>query len=87
MGPTLRESILGPGAATWETERVPRQLSRGQVQELARSIRLVLDQIDGGELAASAATTYRLEGAVVALLTALGERSEDLVEDLLRQPW
>jgi hypothetical protein len=64
---------------------VPKPLSRSEVQELAESVRLLLVRVRDGELSASTATTYRLEGALIALRGTLGERSGDLVEELLRK--
>lgn len=82
---TFQEGILREREAAWETDSAPRPLTRAQVEELARSIQLLLDRIHADELAASTATTYRMEGAVVALRAALGEQS-GVLEDLLREP-
>ncbi|HVA07822.1 MAG TPA: hypothetical protein VNG12_13870 [Acidimicrobiales bacterium] len=65
---------------------MPRSLSRSEIEQLAASIDSLLDRIRAGELEASTANTYRLEGAVVALRVALGERSADLGDALLRKP-
>lgn len=54
-------------------------LSRHDVRKLTEGFHLVLQLVRAGELTASAATTYRLEGAVVALGAVLGEAG-DLVE-------
>jgi len=63
---------------------VSRGLSRAEAAELARSLSLVLERIQAGELTAPVGTVYRLEGAVVALRRVLGERPDDLLEELLR---
>ena len=47
-------------------------LTRSEMADLARSLQALLDAISNDELTASTATTYRLEGAVTALETVLG---------------
>lgn len=56
-------------------------LSRAEVASLAESVEALLAAIDAGELAASAATRHRVEGAAVALAAVQGRRS-DLLADL-----
>jgi hypothetical protein len=53
------------------------------VTDLAESLGLMLEGIRAGELSASAATSYRIEGALVALRTVLGTM-EELEAELLR---
>lgn len=65
-------------------ERHPRPLSRAQTTALAEQLRRALVAIDAGELTASTATRYRLEGAVSALDAVLGVSSTLL--DGLDQP-
>lgn len=55
------------------------------MEQLATSLQGLLSRLHTGELDASAASRYRVEGAVVALRVALGERSDDLVDELLRE--
>ncbi|MHB1510145.1 MAG: hypothetical protein ACYCST_20650 [Acidimicrobiales bacterium] len=48
----------------------PKPLTRREMDDLATSLRALLDVIRRDEMTASTATTYRLEGAVVALQAA-----------------
>jgi hypothetical protein len=50
-------------------------LSAGELGALADSLRALLTLLDAGDLMVSAATRYRLEGAIAALDTALGRSS------------
>jgi hypothetical protein len=60
---------------------MPRSLTRLQVEELTRSVELVLRRIQSRELTARPEMIYRLEGALVALRAVLGS-SEDLIGEL-----
>lgn len=53
--------------------------------QLADQLRAMLAAIHSGELVASAATAYRIEGAIVALDALGGESIEDIVERLVRE--
>ncbi|MHB1510792.1 MAG: hypothetical protein ACYCST_14655 [Acidimicrobiales bacterium] len=52
-----------------------RLLTPREMDDLAKSLRALLDAIRRDEMRASTATTYRLEGAVTALESVLGESS------------
>jgi hypothetical protein len=54
---------------------MPRPLTRTETAELAGSIRDLLAMVQRDELDATAAMIYRLQGALAALETVLGERS------------
>lgn len=56
--------------------------TRPAVQALAASIRSTLALIDAGSLSASTATTYRLQGAVVAVDSVLGGDQKDVLSSL-----
>lgn len=68
--------------AACKTQRVPRSLTRSQVEQLAESTRALLDRIRSGELAARPETIHRLEGALVALQAVLGA-PDDALRELL----
>ena len=51
----------------------PKVLTRRELRDLATSLQALLDVIHRAEMTASTATTYRLEGAVIALETALSD--------------
>lgn len=64
-------------------------LTRAEVDELAATLRRLLDAIDADELTASAATRHRLEGALTALDVVAGKRStllDALTEELPPAP-
>ena len=46
-----------------------------QARDMATQIRVLLDAVGRGDLAASTAMTYRMQGAVVALDALLGDES------------
>ncbi|MGA8680469.1 MAG: hypothetical protein ABSB54_17625 [Acidimicrobiales bacterium] len=50
-------------------------LTHGEMADLARSLQALLYAIQRDEMTASTATVYRLEGAVTALDTVLGNDS------------
>ncbi len=50
----------------------PKPLTRQQMADLAKSLEALLDIIHRDEMTASTATVYRLEGAVTALDSVLG---------------
>jgi len=54
-----------------------------QLADLADSLRALLARIDAGDLDSSAATRYRLEGAVVALDVVTGKASSEILGNLL----
>jgi hypothetical protein len=56
-------------------------LTRDETAALASSVRSLLAMVERDELDATAAMTYRLEGALAALEAVLGERSS-LLENL-----
>jgi hypothetical protein len=56
-------------------------MTNDEVQELAETLRRLLALMDAGDLVASTATQYRLQGALAALEGVLG-RSSTLVADL-----
>ena len=58
-----------------------RPLSRRELAELADRLRGLLDMIEAGEMSATTAMTYRLEGAVVAVDAVLG-RDASLLDSL-----
>lgn len=66
-------------------ERGPRPLTRAQTTAMADHLRSTLAAIDAGELTASTAMRYRLEGAVSALDAVLG-RPSTLLEGLDQPP-
>jgi hypothetical protein len=49
-----------------------RPLTRGEISELADRLRGLIAMVDNGEMSASTAMRYRLQGAVVALEAVLG---------------
>jgi hypothetical protein len=53
------------------------------IAELADMLRQVRKEIDDGDLVASSATTYRLEGAVIALDTVSGKPADSTLIELL----
>lgn len=59
-----------------------KRLTASETDELAASIRKMLDAIRGGETT-STATIYRLEGALVALDAVAGRSRENILENLL----
>jgi len=61
-----------------------RPLSRAELRRLADQLSELLAKVVSGELDATAATRYRLEGALVALAAALGRPSGLL--DLTSRP-
>jgi hypothetical protein len=66
-----------------------RPLTRAEVADLADRLRALLGQIDAGNLDATRAMRYRLEGAIAALDAALGRPSTllgDLLGDLPGEP-
>ncbi len=60
-----------------------RPLNRREIAELADRLRGLMAMVDNGEMSASTATSYRMQGAVVALEAVLGrdESSLDPLED------
>jgi hypothetical protein len=50
-------------------------LTRGEIGELADRLRGLIAMVDNGEMTASTAMRYRLEGAAVALEAVLGQDS------------
>jgi len=61
--------------------RVSRPLSESQVEALADDLRAMLAKVDSGDLDASAAMRYRIEGAIAALDVVQG-RSRGLAAQL-----
>lgn len=61
-------------------------MKRTDLAALADQLAATLDAIAAGDLDASAAMRYRLEGAVVALRVTLGEQGPDALADLVRPP-
>ena len=53
-----------------------RRLTRDEVSALASDLRALLARIDAGDLTASTAVRYRLQGAVVALGAASGDLAD-----------
>jgi len=49
-----------------------RPLTRGEIAELADRLWVLINMIDAGEMSATTAMTYRIQGAVVALEAVLG---------------
>ncbi len=61
-------------------------LTRGEIAELADRLRGLIAMVDNGEMTASTAMRYRLEGAVVALEVAVGRNpatSDDILEAMV----
>jgi hypothetical protein len=50
-------------------------LTRSEIAELADRLRGLIAMVDNGEMSATTAMTYRLQGAVVALDAVLGRES------------
>ena len=59
-----------------------RALTTAEIRDLARQLRILLSETDSGEFAATAATRYRLEGAVTALEVACGRTGLEVLEGL-----
>lgn len=55
-------------------------LTRSEISALAQDLKAMLVAIESGELAASAALRHRIEGAITALDTALGNRPSTDIE-------
>lgn len=68
------------------TGAVPRALSRSDIASLAESLAKLLAFVRSGEMDASVAMTYRIEGAVVALQAVLGADREAILERLANPP-
>lgn len=63
--------------------RLPEQLlSRSELRTVASSLRRLLDQIEGGEIEASAMSTARLEGALL-VVSALADGRMPTASDLV----
>jgi hypothetical protein len=60
---------------------MPRRLMNEEIRKLADDFAILLGRIQNDELVASAAMTYRIEGALTALRAVLGE-SSSLFADL-----
>ncbi len=58
-----------------------RPLRNPQIEELAESLRVTLAACEAGDLVASVSLIHRLEGAIAALESVLGQRST-LLNDL-----
>jgi len=58
-----------------------RPLTRGEIAELADRLRVLLEMVDNGEMSASTAMSYRMQGAVTALNAPAGEPMS-LFEDI-----
>jgi hypothetical protein len=52
---------------------MPKPLTKIAMQSFASELQALLEQVNHGEMTATAATRHRLEGAIVALKIALGE--------------
>ena len=52
-----------------------RPLTRGEIGELADQLRDLITMTESGEMTATTAMTYRLQGAVVALDAVLGHKT------------
>lgn len=61
---------------------MPRTLTRSELSQLADSLATVLAAVRAGDLGASTAMTYPIEGAVVALKGVLGGSTDQLLERL-----
>jgi hypothetical protein len=63
-------------------------LTRGEIRELADRLRDLIATVDNGEMSATTAMRYRLQGAVMALEAVLGGTggwvSDDLVGAMVR---
>jgi len=68
---TLSASRLR-GVARCKMGTMPRALKRSEIEELANSLQSLLTLVESGEMDATAATTYRLEGALRVLDIVLG---------------
>jgi hypothetical protein len=55
----------------------PKTLTRTEMTDLTKSLQALLDAIERDEMAASTATTYRVEGAVTALKSLLSAPSAE----------
>jgi hypothetical protein len=64
-------------------EDMPKRLTVTEVDALAEVVRATLARADSGELAATAPTTYRLQGALVALDAVRGVGTAEILQDLL----
>jgi len=60
-----------------------RPLKRSEIEALARSLQRLLELVESGEMDASAAATYRLEGAVRVLDVVLGREAITADDHLL----
>ena len=58
-------------------------MTHTEMRKLAEQLRRLLSAVALGELAASAGTTARIEGAIVAIKVVLGEHSPDALRDRL----
>ncbi len=54
------------------------RMRRAEIEQLAEGIAALLSKIEGGEMVATPAMRYRLEGALVALRAVLGDASDAL---------
>jgi len=55
-----------------------RPLTRTEITELADRLRGLIAMVDNGDMSASTAMSYRMQGAVVALDAVLGRNSSQL---------
>jgi hypothetical protein len=62
-----------------------KRMTAAQVDALAEAVRATLARAHSGELVATAPTTYRLEGALVALDAVRGVGTAEILQDLLRE--
>jgi len=76
---------MGNGGTSMSARDKGGALTRGEVDTLADHFRSLLSMIEAGELDASTAMRYRLEGAIAALDVALG-RPSSLLDDLGNLP-
>jgi len=60
-------------------------LTRAEASRLADDLARLLDQVDRDDLVVSAATRYRLEGAVTGLRVVLGGVAGEVLDGLLRE--
>jgi hypothetical protein len=59
-------------------------LTRSQVLALREQLLAFRERVEGGELDATVSTRYRIDGAIVALSTVLGDSPGDVTELLSR---
>jgi hypothetical protein len=64
-----------------ESRAMTRPLRNAQIEELAESLRQTLAGCEAGDLVVSTSMVHRIEGAVAALESVLGQRSS-LLSDL-----